>query len=190
MKTWLLALTLIALALPASAAAPKLGKPSYGGPGCPTGTASVLAGNDSISIRFDRYQVAAGGPSGKSFDRKACSLSIPVTVPAGKSVAVIAVSYAGYNRLPAGASSQFSIEQFLAGGTGPVFSRSFKGPQTGRFTASSDAALVWSACGGGVTLRTNSSLLVRASGGQAASASIRAQDVKTAIVYRLRWKNC
>lgn len=190
MKTWLLALALIALALPASAASPKLGKPAYGGPGCPAGTAMVVAGNDSVSIRFDRYQVAAGGSSGKSFDRKACSLSIPLTVPAGKSVAVIGVTYAGYNRLPAGATSQFSIEQFLAGGTGPVFSRSFKGPQSGRFTASSDAALVWSACGGGVTLRTNSSLLVRASGGQAASASIRTQDVKTAIVYRLRWKNC
>ena len=190
MKTWLLALTLIALSLPATAAAPKLGRPSYGGPGCPAGTATVVAGNDSISIRFDRYQVAAGGASGKGFDRKACSLSIPVKVPAGKSVAVIAVTFTGYNRLPAGATSQFRVEQFLAGGSGPVFSRNFKGPQTGRFSVSNDAALVWSACGGGVTLRTNSSLLVRSSGGQAASASIRSQEVKTAIVYRLRWKDC
>jgi len=190
MKAWLLVLVIAALSLPASAAPLKLGRAGYGGPGCPGGTALVAATSSTIAIRFDRYQVAAGGSTGKSFDRKACSLSIPVTVPAGKSVAIVGVDFAGFNRLPAGASSEFKLEQFLAGGRGPVLSRTFKGPKTGRFAVSGDAALVWSACGGSVTYRINSSLIVRTTGGKAASASIRGQDVSTAIVYRLRFKDC
>src|SRR5690606_26787237 len=115
-----------ALAAPAI----KLGKPGYGGPGCPAGTASaaVSGGGTQLTVKFSRYQVAAGGSSGKTFDRKACSLSIPVTVPAGYSVAVVAVDFSGYTNLPSGSSATFRLEEFLAGGQGPVFSREIKGP--------------------------------------------------------------
>ncbi len=188
------AFALVALGVPAMAApALKLGKPAYGGPGCPAGTASasVTGGGTQLTVKFSQYQVAAGGSSGRSFDRKACSLSIPVSVPAGYSVAVVSVDFAGYVNLPSGASASFRLEEFLPGGQGPVFSRDVKGPKKGKFTASANAAAtVWSACGASVTMRTNTSLLVRASGGRSASASIRSQDVSTAIVYRLKYRSC
>lgn len=188
------ALALSVLTTPASAApAIKLGKPAYGGPGCPAGTASasVAGGGAQLTVKFSQYQVAAGGSTGKSFDRKACSLSIPVTVPAGYSVAVIAVDFTGYTNLPSGGSATFKLEEFLPGGQGPVFSSEIKGPKKGKFSASSQAAAtIWSACGTSTTMRTNTSLLVRSSGGKAASASIRTQDVSTAIVYRLRYRSC
>lgn len=199
MKSWFAtvlatALALSALSSPALAAPSlKLGKPAYGGPGCPAGTASasVTGGGTRLTVKFSKYQVAAGGSSGKSFDRKACSLSIPVTVPSGYSVAVIAVDFAGYTNLPSGASATFKLEEFLPGGQGPVFSREIKGPKKGKFTASSQAAAtIWSACGTSVTMRTNTSLIVKSSGGRAASASIRTQDVSTAIVYRLKYRSC
>lgn len=187
-------LALSAIATPALAApALKLGKPAYGGPGCPAGTASaaVTGGDSQLTVRFSSYQVAAGGSSGKSFDRKACSLSIPVTVPAGYSVAVVAVDFTGYTNLPSGSSATFRLEEFMPGGTGPVFSSEIKGPKKGKFTASSQAsATIWSACGNSVTMRTNTSLLVRSPAGKAASASIRSQDVSTAIVYRLKYRAC
>lgn len=187
------AIAILAMSLPgtADAASLKLGKPAYGGPGCPGGTASVAMSGSSISVKFSAYQVAAGGSTGKSFDRKACGLSIPVTVPAGYSVAVVAVDFAGYTNLPSGASATFKLEEFLPGGTGPVFSRDIKGPKKGKFTASSAAvATVWSACGTSVTMRTNTSLIVKTTGGKAASASIRSQDVSTAIIYRLKYRAC
>lgn len=193
MKTWMMAPILAALALSpgtVDAASLKLGRPAYGGPGCPAGSASIALSGNSITLRFDRYQVAAGGSTGKSFDRKACSVSIPVTVPAGQAIAVVGIDYAGYNNLPAGASSTFKVEQFLAGGKGPVFTKTVSGPAKGKFAVSSDAALSWSGCGGGVTLRTNTSLIVKTSGGRVASASVRSQDVKAAIVYRLKVKSC
>ncbi len=199
MKSWFAAalattLAVLAIASPVQAApALKLGKPAYGGPGCPAGTASaaITGGGSQLTVKFSRYQVAAGGSSGKSFDRKACGLSIPVTVPAGYSVAVVAVDFAGYINLPSGASATFKLEEFMPGGTGPVFSRDIKGPSKGRFTASAQAAAtIWSACGTSVTMRTNTSLLVRSSGGKAASASIRSQEVSTAIIYRLKYRAC
>ena len=171
----------------------KLGKPAYGGPGCPAGTASaaVTGGGTQLTVKFSRYRVMAGGSSGKSFDRKACSLAIPVAVPAGYSVAVLSVDLSGYTELPAGASATFRLEEFLPGGQGPVFSRDVAGPKKGKFTASSKAvATVWSACGTSVSMRTNTSLLVRAAGGKSASASVRSQDVSTAIVYRLKYRRC
>jgi hypothetical protein len=199
MKSWIAttlaaAIALSALTTPALAAPTlKLGKPAYGGPGCPAGTASasVTGGGSQLTVKFSQYQVTAGGSTGKSFDRKACSLSIPVTVPSGYSVAVVAVDFAGYTNLPSGTSATFKLEEFLPGGQGPVFSREIKGAKKGKFTASSQAvATIWSACGTSVTMRTNTSLMVRSSGGKAASASIRSQDVSTAIVYRLKYRAC
>lgn len=192
MRAWVLALFIIAISLPAYAQTGlRLGKASYGGTGCPGGTAAVALSADkkSLSLRFDRYQVAAGGS--RSFDRKSCNLAIPLNVPAGISVSVVAVDYRGVNRLPAGAKTQFRAEYFFAGGRGPVLTRAFNGPLQGRFAFSNAiGAKVWSACGADVILRSNTSLRVSTSGGRAASSSIRSQDIKTAIVYRLQWRNC
>ncbi len=193
MKALLVGLALAALCIPAHAAGISLGKPGYGGNGCPAGTADVAlgAGGKTLTLRFDSYQASAGGSSGKSLDRKTCNLAIPVKVPAGKSVSIIAIDFRGQSRLPAGASARFSAEYFLAGSSGPKFVRNITGPKTGAFTSSDKlTAKVWSACGTDVILRTNSSILVKASGGKAASFSVKAQDVKTAVVYSLQWRDC
>lgn len=192
---WMTALALCVMTLPAEAQSGlSLGRPAYGGPGCPAGTASVqVSGGTSLSVRFSRYQVSAGGGSGRTFDRKACSLAIPVRVPSGRSVSILSVTYRGYNALTAGGKSTFRTESFFSGGTGPVFTRSFSGPVRGSFAVEQNAAVrstVWSACGASVTLRTNSSLLVNSGNGGAVSASVRSQDVSTAILYRLQWRSC
>lgn len=180
----------LGLAAPADAAGIKLGAPGYGGTGCPGGTASVATSGSAISVKFSAYRVAAGGTTGKSFDRKACALSIPVTVPKGQAVAIVGVDFTGTAGLPSGTSATFKLEQFLVGGKGPVIEKTISGPKVGKFTTSSDAALSWSACGASTVLRTNSSLIVKSSGGKPATASIRSQDVGTTIIYRLKYKSC
>lgn len=180
----------LGLVAPADAASIKLGAPGYGGTGCPGGTASVATSGSAITVKFSSYRVAAGGSTGKSFDRKACALSIPVTVPKGQAVAIVGMDFTGSASLPAGTSTTFKLEQFLVGGKGPVVEKTISGPKSGKFTASTDAALSWSACGASTVLRTNSSLIVKTSGGKAASASIRSQDVGASIVYRLKYKAC
>jgi hypothetical protein len=172
-----------------------LGIPGYGGTGCPDGSASVTLSPDAktLSILFDEYYVEAGGSTNKSLDRKSCNVAIPVHVPQGLSVSVLTVDYRGYNSLPKGASSTFSVEYFFAGIQGPKFNKTFNGALdkdyliTNKLQAS---ALVWSACGADVNLRTNSSIRVRTTQNKEALATVDSEDIKAAIKYQLQWKKC
>jgi hypothetical protein len=175
---------------PVSSASARVGKIGLGGPGCPAGSATAaITADGHLSIRFTQYRVSAG--DGRSFDRKACGLTIPVSLPAGMAVAIVGVQYKGVNKLPSGAKSTISAEIFFAGGKGPVVSRNFTGPLNRSFNFTTAAgATVWSECGAALNLRINSSLRVTTSGGRTASASIRSQEVGAALIYQLRYRSC
>lgn len=171
-----------------------LGQPGYGGTGCPAGSVSTTLSpdNKSLSLIFDEYSVSTGGETGRTFDRKSCNVAIPVHVPQGYSVAVLAVDYRGFNHLPRGSSSQFNVEYFFAGSRGPAFRRSFYGALDDDYMIHNELgvqSMVWSRCGDDVNLRTNSS--IRLSGGRGeAMSTVDSQDVNAAIVYRLSWRRC
>jgi len=195
MKTLLAAAALVLATTAAQADDITLGIPGFGGSGCPAGTVSATLSPDqkALSLLFDQYQVAAGGTSGKSFDRKSCNVAIPVHVPQGLSVSVLAVDYRGFNHLPPGAASQFNVEYFFAGGRGPAFRKTFTGPIDSDYTITNNIvaeALVWSGCGADVNLRTNSSMRVSTSRNAEAMATVDSEDVKAAIIYHLQWRSC
>ena len=172
-----------------------LGEPGYGGTGCPSGSVSATLSPDakSLSLIFDEYTVEAGGETGRSFDRKSCNVAIPVHVPEGYSVAVLAIDYRGFNHLPSRASSQFNVEYFFAGTRGPAFRRTFYGPLDSDYTIHNELvaqSMVWSRCGEDVNLRTNSSIRVSSPSGGHAMATVDTQDINAAIVYRLSWRKC
>lgn len=172
-----------------------LGQPGYGGTGCPAGTVSVTLSPDAkaLSMLFDQYQVAVGGETRKSFDRKSCNIAIPVHVPQGMSVSVLKVDFRGFNQLPQSATSQFNVEYFFAGTRGPAFQRKFRGPITADYLINNELtvqAMVWSDCGVDVNLRTNSSIRVKTVANREAMASIDSEDVSAAIVYHLQWRQC
>jgi hypothetical protein len=197
MKRLALVLSMLLLA-PSAAfaqAAITLGEPSYGGTGCPAGTVGVTLAPDasSLSLLFDGYVVEAGGMTGRSFDRKSCNVAIPVNVPQGISVSIINVDYRGFNALPVGGRSTFSVEYFFAGGRGPVFNRTFNGSLTDDYLIQNQLvgqAIVWSACGADVNLRTNSSMRVQTTANREAMATVDSEDVAAAIVYSFQWKTC
>lgn len=172
-----------------------LGVPGFGGSGCPGGSVSATLSPDakSLSILFDQYQVAVGGTSGKSFDRRSCNIAIPVHVPQGRSISVLAIDYRGFNHLPSGGGSQFNVEYFFAGARGPTFRKDFRGPINSDYTITNNLVadtLVWSPCGADVNLRTNSSMRVSTSANAEAMATVDSQDVKAAIIYHLQWRAC
>jgi hypothetical protein len=172
-----------------------LGVPGYGGSGCPAGSVSATLSPDqkALSLLFDQYQVAAGGTSGVSFDRKSCNVAIPVHVPQGVSVSVLAVDYRGFNHLPIQGTSQFNVEYFFAGGRGPAFRKSFYGPLDSDYLISNKIVaegLVWSGCGVDVNLRTNSSMRINTSNNAEALATIDSEDINAAIIYHLQWRTC
>jgi len=196
MKKNMLLLTALMLSAPAFAADDiSLGQPGYGGTGCPAGSVSVTLSPDakSLSMLFDQYQVAVGGETRKSFDRKSCNIAIPVRVPQGMSVSVLKVDYRGFNQLPQSATSQFNVEYFFAGTRGPSYKKSFRGPLTADYLINNEItvqAMVWSDCGVDVNLRTNSSIRVQTVANREAMASIDSEDVSAAIVYQLQWRQC
>lgn len=172
-----------------------LGEPGYGGTGCPGGSVSATLSPDakSLSLLFDSYQVEAGGDTGKKFDRKSCNVAIPVHVPQGLSISVLAIDYRGYNNVPAGANSTFNVEYFFAGARGPAFQKTYNGPVEGDYLIHNELtaqSTVWSACGADVNLRTNSSIRVTTKNNQQAQATVDSEDVSAAIVYQLQWKKC
>src|SRR5204863_6233311 len=106
--------------------------------------------------------------------------AIPVHVPQGLSISVLAIDYRGYNNIPQGANTQFNVEYFFAGARGPTFSKTYQGPKDedylieNKLTAQS---IVWSACGADVNLRTNSSIRVTTKQNKEAYASVDSEDV-------------
>ena len=174
----------------------KLGVPGYGGTGCPAGSASVTLSPDqtAMSILFDQYVVEAGGATSKRVDRKACNVSIPVTVPQGWSISLFNVDYRGFNSLPIGAKSVFNVEYFFAGARGPRYSTQFTGPKAEDYTVSDElyaGALVWSACGAQTNLRINSSMMVSSNARlDSAQSTVDSADIKAGIVYHIKWKQC
>ncbi|MEO7221454.1 MAG: DUF4360 domain-containing protein [Devosia sp.] len=172
-----------------------LGEPGYGGSGCPDGTASVTLSPDakSLSILFDEYFVEAGGATNKSFDRKSCNIAIPVHVPQGLSVSILTIDYRGYNNVPSGGKTTFAVEYFFAGQQGPKFNKSFNGPLDQDYLITNKlqaTALVFSACGADVNLRTNSSIRVQTKQNKEAFASVDSEDVGASVEFLLQWKQC
>ena len=198
MKT-ILALTALALSAGfvsfAHADDISLGEPGYGGTGCPGGSVSTTLSPDakSLSLLFDAYSVQAGGDTGKSFDRKSCNIAIPVHVPQGLSISVLAIDYRGYNNSPSVGKSEFNVEYFFAGAKGPTFKRTFNGPKDEDYMIHNELvaqAAVWSACGADVNLRTNSSIKVTTKNNKEALATVDSEDVSAAIIYQFQWKQC
>lgn len=194
-KRSMLFLSSIALVARVGAADISLGEPGYGGTGCPAGSVSATLSPDakSLSLLFDQYQVSSGGTTGRSFDRKSCNIAIPVHVPQGMSVSVLKIDFRGFNHLPDAATSQFNVEYFFAGTRGPAFQRKFRGPLDTDYLINNELtvqAVVWSACGADVNLRTNSSMRIQTVANREAMSSIDSEDINAGIIYQLQWRQC
>lgn len=176
--------------------------PSYGGTGCPIGTASVSLSPDqkAVSILFDQYAIEAGGSTGRSLDRKSCNLSIPVQIPQGYSISIFQIDYRGFNSLPWGARSQFNVEYFFNyGGSYPQTrgirsSKSFSGPQSSDYGLTDQLgveALIWTPCGAQANLRVNTSMMVTTnSRREQAMSTVDSADISAGIVYHVQWRRC
>lgn len=191
----LLSLVSMAIASTSMAADIQLGVPEYGGTGCPAGSASVALSPDSkaISILFDQYVVEAGGA--KAFDRKNCNIAIPVRVPNGYSVAVMAIDYRGFVGLTSGARATLAVNYFLAGqGRGVSTSKTFVGSLSDNYLKSDRLgieSIVWSGCGADTILRANTSMLVQANRyREQAMATVDSADIESGLVYHIQFRQC
>lgn len=173
----------------------QLGYPAYGGNGCPNGSASATVSPDgkSLTLIFDQFITEAGPAAGKTIDRKSCNIAVPVHVPNGFSISVLAVDYRGFVSLPVGANARLQAEYFFAGQQGPRFAQDFRGRMDQDYTFNNRLgvqAMVWSPCGTDVNLRVNASMMVRNSTYQDAMATVDSADFKAGIVYQIQMRRC
>lgn len=187
--------SLMAASLTALADDISLGHPAYGGNGCPSGSASATLSPDgkSLSVIFDQFLAEAGPASGRTMDRKSCNIAVPVHVPNGFSVSILAVDYRGFVSLPQGATARMQAEYFFAGMTGPKFAQDFRGRMDQDYTFNNTLgvqAMVWSPCGADVNLRVNASMMVRNTSYQDAMATVDSADFNAGIVYQVQMRRC
>lgn len=174
----------------------QLGYPAYGGNGCPSGTASATLSPDgtALSIIFDQFLTEAGPAAGKTIDRKSCNIAVPVHVPNGFSISVLAVDYRGYVGLPTQSSARLQAEYFFAGMQGPRFVKDFFGRTDTDYLFNNQLgvqAMVWSPCGADVNLRVNASMMVRNTNRQLdAIATVDSADISAGLVYHFQMRRC
>lgn len=196
MKRVVISLAIALTAMSGYADSIYLGTPSYGGTGCPGGSASFSLSPDaqSLSMLFDRYVVEAGGNTGMDLNRKTCNISVPVHVPQGISIAIFKIDYRGFNALPYGAYSQFNVEYFFAGNQGPTYRKTFKGSLQDNYLITNNLAagsIVWSPCGKDVNLRVNSSMLAHTNTKKESTmATVDSADLKSGLIYHMQWRRC
>jgi hypothetical protein len=195
-KNWVIMSALSLMTTVALADDIALGLPGFGGSGCPQGSASATLSDDkkTLSILFDSYIASAGNLSGKQFDRKTCNIAIPVHVPNGISVSVLAVDYRGFAGIPLGGSGTFNVEYFFAGQKGPRGTRNFQPGAIQNYTVSNKIGIVgqvWSPCGKDTNLRINSDVrAVTNSRWDQAEVSLDSIDLTAGLVFSLQFREC
>lgn len=173
----------------------RLGEPSYGGTGCPAGSASVSLSpdQDEISILFDNFVAEAGGMTGRSVDRKACELSVPLHIPQGYSATVIQTDFRGYNLVARGGMNRLNTEYFWAGQRGPAYSNMFRGPQNEDYFATNGvvaSGVVWTPCGMSTNLRIRATIMTQTSGNQQSMMTVDSADITGGLIYHVEWRRC
>ena len=157
-----------------------LGLPSYGGSGCPTGSASATVSPDGqeLSVIFDKF-VANNG-------RKNCALTIPVKVPNGFQVSIYTMDYRGY--VAPKTTGRLTTDYFFAGQRTSPITRVITGEKnySERDTVATMAD-VWSKCGDSVNMRVNAAMAASGKG----DATVDSVDVAHAgLVYYLKYRSC
>lgn len=174
----------------------QLGQVGSAGTGCPIGTVETVLSPDkkSLSVLFDGFVLEAGPSIGKKLVRKNCTLAIPVHIPNGFSVSLMAVDYRGYNYLPSRASSQLRTEYFFAGMRGPRLQKTFRGGLDEDYVLDKKLVLVgqsFSKCGDDVNLRISTSMrLKNFNRKEDAISTLDSIDLNAGIVYKLQYKKC
>jgi hypothetical protein len=165
---------------PASAQSVQIQGASYGGNGCPAGSASVSVSPDGqeLTILFDRFSATN--------NRKSCNLSIPIRVPQGFQISLYDADYRGY--VAPDTQANLRAEYFFAGGRGPVFSRTFNGETNYNVRDSlATVANVWSRCGDSLNMRVNAALTARGRG----QATLDSFDLAhRGLVYHIKYRSC
>lgn len=171
--------------------------PSYGGTGCPAGSARAVVAPDlkSFTMIFDKYIVNAAGSN--AMDRKNCQILVNLNFPQGWTYSIARMDYRGFYNISAGASgSQQALYYFQGSLKQGRLNTTFVGPTSGDYTISDTLGidnLVWSPCGARSGININTSLLARVNPNNPfgyAQLTTDSADGSVQTTYALQWQRC
>ncbi|KAJ3032643.1 hypothetical protein HDV00_007298 [Rhizophlyctis rosea] len=170
---------------------------TYGGTGCPAGTAAVLIAADkkSFAVIFDQYTVSVS-PT-KNRDRKNCQLGLELLFPQGYSYSLGTVNYRGSAFLDNKVNGALVANYFFAGvPTQATKTTNFNGPYAENNYVVTDSfdlqAVVWSPCGENVPLSMSSSILLDNTKNKKGSGELTTDSIdgKFMQIYGIQWAKC
>lgn len=194
MKMLICFLSVYSLCLVAQAHAPvRFFQPSYGGSGCPVGSAEIVVSEDRLvsQIYLDKMVAETGASVEKSVDKKRCTILLPVQSEPGFQYKVVFESTGGYALLGQGARATVSHALSIPNGLkGPSAELKLSGPAWDEFSLEklvSDYDQIWSHCG--VTQsKVQISFVAEVIGGPDNPQSL--VQVNPTGMYRLKWRPC
>jgi Domain of unknown function (DUF4360) len=152
---------------------------SYGGSGCPSGSANVTVSPDGqkSTILFDKFAAEGHTPSKQ---KVSCNLAIPITVPQGFQISLDGAEYRGY--VASNTAGTIRSQYFFNGQRSPVFQQTFQGETS--YYKKDSLANMWSVCGNSVNLGINVSMAASGRGLATLDFSQRG------LVYHLKYRTC
>jgi hypothetical protein len=173
------------------------------GSGCPQGTVqAVFAPNGTdLTIAFSDYSAFVGPNASSRDNRKACTTTLPIRVPAGFTWGVANVNYRGYAELYDGMKAKQGAQYFFQGGSAGSVESDIAPDSSGNWEISdSVAAVTWAPCNVSTNLVITSSLKVdnpaNVKPTQESYVSMDTQDISMhsknmpAMTYGLRMQAC
>ncbi|KAI9029507.1 hypothetical protein DFJ74DRAFT_765303 [Hyaloraphidium curvatum] len=168
---------------------------TYGGSGCPGGSAAVSISDDkqALTVLYDDF--AAQSPGTPAQGREFCQLSVKLKYPQGLSFAVYQVDTRGFAALDAGTNGRQRTTLYFQGETDQAtFTTNFAGPFNDDYLFSDhaeSAQLVWCPCGAKRNLQIKEEVSVW--GGDAhkkALLTTDSTDFKVEKKWHIQWKWC
>jgi hypothetical protein len=172
---------------------------TYGGSGCPGGSAAVNVSSDAqaFTLIFDEFiaEIGPGVPLPQS--RKNCQVNLTLHVPHGFTYGIAAVDYRGFANLARRAKGlQKAIYYFQ--GQEPTAStwRAFVGPMDNDWQIRDEvewATIVWAPCGVERSLNINAQIRLDRAGASSSSSSFMTMDSEDGSltqIYHLVWRRC
>ncbi|TEB35281.1 hypothetical protein FA13DRAFT_1332428 [Coprinellus micaceus] len=197
-----------ALAIPAGVLVPIPAPPPPGfnitslgvlGTGCPPGSTyyALNAEKTAVTVTFSEFYAEAGPDIAISKNRKACQLTLGVSVPSGFTFGVATVDYRGFYQLDSKVSaSQQSIYYFQGEKIQSTARSDLVGPVDGKeYTYRDEFDLVstnQAPCGVSTVLNINSDVRVNNANNTKGSGYLATDSIDTALAttFNFVWQTC
>jgi hypothetical protein len=174
---------------PAAAAGPDSSLPyiesiSYGGSGCPQGSAGQLINDDrtSFTMIFDQFIAKSGPGLSVTESQKSCQLNVDVHTPAGAGAVCLKTQHRGYVGIPLDKTATQSAIYSVAGEPVHSGSTTYEGPQSKDYLNVDDAPVAYAGDEPG-TLPVNANLQVRLEGPSGQISQITMDAIDGKIVF-------